>query len=288
MKNIIVGIDFSECSHNAMKHALSLAQAVGGRLTLLYVLAPDAKIFDESDKKVGKSNLAEAVRVRLKKLVEECKLSYPDVEYKIRIATGRTFKEINAEAEEQGDAWVVVGTHGSSGFEEFFIGSSAFKVVSYSKCPVFTIREANDISHHLENILLLIDSNQETMQKVKIASQLAKVYHAKIQVLGLNSSGNADSRALVSAFVRRAVGYMQERGIEVTDDIIEISATEPETIFQYAKEHKINLIVCMKEIELYANEVFVLTSFNERVVNRSPIPVLTIPVDYSIYSNVTH
>jgi hypothetical protein len=42
----------------------------------------------------------------------------------------------------------------------------------------------------------------------------------------------------------------------------------------------------MKEIELYADRLFVLTSFNKRIVNRSPIPVLTIPVDYTIYSNL--
>ena len=55
--------------------------------------------------------------------------------------------------------------------------------------------------------------------------------------------------------------------------------------FEYAEKHQINLLVCVKEIELYANEVFVLTSFNERVVNRSHIPVLTIPVDNSIYDS---
>lgn len=79
---------------------------------------------------------------------------------------------------------------------------------------------------------------------------------------------------------------MIERNIRVETDFMVVDPKVPEVIFEYAEKHDINLLVCMKEIELYADRLFVLTSFNKRIVNRSPIPVLTIPVDYTIYNNV--
>lgn len=268
-----------------MRHALSAASAMGAKLTLLYVMATDARVFD--DDAGGSSQLVEKVKLKLEKWADECRKSYEFVESKVRIASGKIFKEINAEAEELGASCIFVGTHGSSGFEERFIGSSAFKVVSNATCPVFTIREANDINHNLENILLLIDSNRETMQKVKLSAQLARAFNAKIHVLGLYTEGsNPEVVALTDAFVKRAEAYMQERNIRVESDMMEVDPKEPEKIFQYAEKLNTNLLVCMKEIELYADRLFVLTSFNKRIVNRSPIPVLTIPVDYTIYSNL--
>lgn len=286
MENIIVGIDFSNCSHNAMNHALSVAIATEAKLTLLYVMATDAKVFaDEEEGQHG--SLTEKISGKLEMWADECRLRYPNVETKVREAEGKIFKEIVAEAETMEDPVIFVGTHGSSGFEERFIGSAAFKIVSNANCPVFTIRESNDINRSLRNILLLIDSNRETMQKVKLAAQLAKVFNAKISVLGLQTDGaSAEISAKVKVFVERAEQYMVERNIRVETDYMVVDPKVPEMIFEYAEKNEINLLVCMKEIELYADRLFVLTSFNKRIVNRSPIPVLTIPVDYTIYNNV--
>lgn len=285
MENIIVGIDFSNCSHNAMEHALSAAVATEAKLTLLYIMATDAKVFDEDDAQAG--NLVEKVSRKLEKWADECRKVYPNVEAKVKEAEGKIFREIVAEAEAMEDAVIFVGTHGSSGFEERFIGSAAFKIVSEAAYPVFTIRESNDIHRNLSNMLLLIDSNRETLQKVKLAAQLAKAFNAKVSVLGLQTAGaSAEISARVKAFVKRAEEYMVERNIRVESDYMVVDPKVPEVIFEYAEKHEINLLVCMKEIELYADRLFVLTSFNKRIVNRSPIPVLTIPVDYTIYNNV--
>ncbi|MBO4281836.1 MAG: universal stress protein [Bacteroidales bacterium] len=283
MENIIVGIDFSSCSKNALEHALSVAIALEAKLTLLYVMAPDTRMFDGEDPK----DLMKKVSDKLEGWAAEYRPRYANIECKVRVASGRIFKEINDEAEEQGDALVFVGTHGSSGFEELFIGSSAFKVVSNSNFPVFTIREANDIHRHLDHMLLLIDTNRETLQKVKLSARLAKAFNAKVHILGMHTEGaNAENNALVEAFAKRAESYMSERNIRTECDFMDVDAKEPERIFDYAKAKDINLLVCMKEIELYADRLFVLTSFNKRIVNRSPIPVLTIPVDDTIYNNM--
>ena len=69
MENIIVGIDFSECAHNAMEHALGTANTLNAKLTLLFVLASNAKLLDEESKKISKHSMVEVAREKLEKMV---------------------------------------------------------------------------------------------------------------------------------------------------------------------------------------------------------------------------
>ena len=120
MKNIIVGIDFSAGSINAMKHAVSLAVNLKAKLTLLYSLTPDAKIIEETSVTL-KSNILAVAEKKLVELTEYCQkhIYHTKVKYKIRI--GKAAREMSKEVKEQGDAVVVIGTHGCSGFEEYFV-----------------------------------------------------------------------------------------------------------------------------------------------------------------------
>ena len=38
-----------------------------------------------------------------------------------------------------GAGLIITGSHGISGFEEYWIGSNAFKIVTYATCPVVTV-----------------------------------------------------------------------------------------------------------------------------------------------------
>ena len=285
MKNIIIGIDFSDGSLNAMQHAISLADRFKSNLTLLFVLSPDAKILLGTDKK-NKNNIVSFVSEKLEKLTEECKMALPhsNVSYKIRI--GKASKEINAEAREQGDAFIVLGTHGCSGFQEFFVGSSAFKTVSGSICPILTVRQGVDINRDLTNILLVMDDTLETMQKITYAIPLAKAYQAKIHLVGLYPAKYQDIRQKVEAYISKSEVFLLENNIRFETIFVKSGGRKVDTVLKYANDNAINLIIVMKEVEMDGDNVFILAPFSERIVNRSPIPILTVPVDESIYPKV--
>ena len=96
LKNVIVGIDFSECSYNAMKHGISLAANLKAPLTLLYVVSPDAKLVIDATHK-DDSDILNFAEVKLKEWVNECKTYLPDIEVTSKIRMGKPSKEINAE-----------------------------------------------------------------------------------------------------------------------------------------------------------------------------------------------
>ncbi len=282
MKNVIVGIDFSPCSLNAMKHAVSLAVNLKASLTLLFVISPDEKLVIEASAK-DKSDIITFAEKKLTELVEGCKKYLPKdtkVQYKIRM--GKPSREINTEARTQGNAITVLGTHGCTGFEEFFMGSSAFKTVSGSSNPVLTIREGINISRDLTDILLPIDDSLETLQKLKVATTLAKAFQAKIHLMGFHSGNYPEIKRIIDAYIQKASLYLNENNVRF--EVIDVdTSNKVGSVIQIAKERNINLIVVMKEVESAGENLFILTQFSEKLVNRSPIPILTIPIDSSIY-----
>ncbi len=281
MKNIIVGIDFSNGSLNAMKHAISIAIRLKSNLTLLYSLTPDAKIIEETSTTL-KSNILAIADKKLAEYANYCQkyIHHTKVKYKIRI--GKAAKEFSLEVQEQKNALVVIGTHGTSGFEEFFIGSTAMKIISLCDCPVLTIRDSVNVHRDLTDIVVIIDSSMETLQKVKIAAVLAKAFQAKIHLIGLYTSKFKDLRVLVNGYLNKAEIYLNKRDIRIESSFIE-SDKDPKQVVKIATDLNANIILSMKETDVYGDEGLSMTSFSQKLVNISTIPVLTINVDKSIY-----
>jgi nucleotide-binding universal stress UspA family protein len=281
IKNVIVGIDFSDGSINAMQNAISVALKYKAKLTLLFVLIPDARTLVGADE-ANRSNIVSIAEKRLKKLVTECKRSLPQsvVEYKIRM--GKVSKEMNAEAKEQGNALIVVGTHGCSGFEEVFIGSSAFRIISASKSLILSVRCGVNIQRDLTNILVVIDDSRETMQKLKYAASIAKVFQAKVHIMGMYPTRYPDIRKTIDANVKLAENFLLSKNVRL-DSVLIKKNKKVDTVLEYAEKKNVNLIIVMKEVELAGENVFIMAPFSEKIVNRSPIPILTVNVDESIY-----
>ena len=162
------------------------------------------------------------------------------------------------------------------------MGSSAFKTVSGSSNPVLTIREGINISRDLTDILLPIDDSLETLQKLKVATTLAKAFQAKIHLMGFHSGNYPEIKRIIDAYIQKASLYLNENNVRF--EVIDVdTSNKVGSVIQIAKERNINLIVVMKEVESAGENLFILTQFSEKLVNRSPIPILTIPIDSSIY-----
>jgi len=62
-----------------------------------------------------------------------------EVEYDTLLRFGAPHRLIVETARERESDLIVMGTHGRRGFERFFLGSTASKVLRHMPCPVLTI-----------------------------------------------------------------------------------------------------------------------------------------------------
>ena len=272
-KVILVGIDFSDCSINALEHAISIARKAKAGITMVWInhLDYSKEIFS-----VEPQNLEKEVITRFEDLIKKYKyhLHGEKIEYFIR--KGKVYKEICNVANEIDAFLVVIGTHGSSGFEEFWIGSNANRMVASSKKPIITIRGGVDIGTDLKKIVLPLDSTKITRQKLPITALLAKYFNSEVYILGLYTTTSDDIRYRVRNYVSQAEDYFKENGIKFKSTTMDAENITEETI-KYAKKVGANLISIMTEQETTATNLF-YGPYASQMVNHSPIPVLSIHV----------
>lgn len=270
MNKIVVAIDFSDCSINAFQHSLSIAEHCKGELILVWV----EKALNEKEKFADKGRQSQDVEKAFTDLVAEHQPLHPGVKVSWKIRRGKIYKEVTDEAKAQKAMLIVTGTHGSSGFEEFWIGSNANKIVTSSPCPVITIRGGINIRRPLKRIVLPIDSAEETRQKASFTGYIAKQHGAEIYILKLYTSKLKSARQRVDIYCAQVTSHFDEEKIPYHIEHVECENISDATI-DYARIIDANLIAIMTEQESSTANIF-LGPYAHQMVNHSPFPVLSI------------
>jgi nucleotide-binding universal stress UspA family protein len=140
--SILVPIDFSVHSKNALKYAVPLAEQFGASLRLVFVVEPTIYPADLGFGQVVLPGVEEELR---QKAAEELNgLIEREIGTRVAAAatvrTGSPHREILDEAEEHGVDLIIVASHGHSGVEQILFGSTADRIVHHARCPVLTVR----------------------------------------------------------------------------------------------------------------------------------------------------
>jgi nucleotide-binding universal stress UspA family protein len=269
MKNIIVPIDFSDESLNGLRLAIILSNKFDSKIQMVYVQKSPAEMgrvsFDE-DKKKAQQHFKKLLGSYGSKLTSPDNLSYI-------IKKGKIYREVVNQAQAFENSIIVCSTHGASGFEEFFIGSNAFKIVTASDCPVITIRHGV-VARDIKTIVLPIDSSNETRQKLPITAQIASVFEAEVLVLGLTTTTSEDVDIKVSAYCKQVCEYLKDHGIKHQLNRLNVTDITGATI-DFALDNKADLISIMTEQNDNLAD-FVLGTVAQKMLNKSPIPLLSI------------
>ncbi len=271
MTRIIVAIDFSDCSINAFLHALTIAQKCGSDMTLVWVQKSPA----EKDKFSGQFNdSTKDVKKAMDELIEKYKSELPNNTITYKVRTGKVYKEVTSEAKEARAMLIVVGTHGASGFEEFWIGSNANKIIASSSCPVVTIRGGINVQRPLTRIVFPIDSAEETRQKATFTSYIAKKHDAEVFMLKIYTSKIKAMRHNVDLYATQVTRYFDEEKIKYKIDAVD-ALNISDAMIEYATMIDANMISIMTEQETTATNILI-GPYAHQTVNHSPIPVLSI------------
>ena len=279
-KVIIVGMDFSEGSINALNFAVKIANATDSNIMLLWV---DKKKNAETVYSNAFDPRLEA-KNRFEDLIEEFSPRLKSSKFLYKIRNGKVHKEIVNQAKYHDAFLIIAGTHGTSGFEEFWIGSSAYKIVTYAPCPVITLRYGEEWDGKIKRIVFPIDSSRETRQKINLTSYLAEVFDATVLVLSLYSTKVETVRDFVDGYADQVEKYLEDREIKYERFTTECDNLTDATI-DFAKEHDADMIAIMTDQESSTANLLI-GPYAQQMVNHSPVPVISLR-SRSIYDHQT-
>ena len=141
LKRILVPVDFSSSSNQALRYAVRLAQHFGSEITLLHIvqrtfIAPYPEVPPYLDHIEADFENAERA---LQTLAATQPLKSSAIQTVVR--TGLAAHEIVEAARDLDSDLIVIATHGYTSWKHLCIGSTAERVVRAAPCPVFAVRE---------------------------------------------------------------------------------------------------------------------------------------------------
>lgn len=300
IQTIIVPVDFSNMSVQAIQTARQLARRFGASIHLAHVrqfnyagdfvtpappMVPFAFMTYEQD--------AEKAALReLKRMASECGVSSAKCDV---LSGAPAFDEICRLAHTLLANLVVMPTHGRTGLKHVFLGSTAERIVQHSSCPVLVTRgsslEANNGARfRIKTILVPIDFSGCSREGLRYAIAFANEFGAKIILLHAtylgyvySSEGTAiyDIPDLQKAARKTAERKMRDlvRSVNLADAKYETVFTEGSPVIDicaFAKDHDVDLIITSTHGFTGFTHVLI-GSIAEQVVRHAPCSVLVVP-----------
>lgn len=274
MKNILVPVDFSEPSENALKVAAQLAKKNKAKLHILHVVELAESLFGAEQFNVNDEQIIFFMKLAKKRFDKFLDKDYlKDIKISEHVEPGSTVYAIKENVAENDIDMIIMGSNGSSGLEEIVIGSNTEKVVRYSSVPVLVVKnEIKDIN--LKNVVFASNFELENMEAYKKAKGFADNFNAHIKLLYVNLPGNqfystSEIKEQMRKFLNKAEVPLNKEHIEIYNDYsIELG------VLNGANALKADLIIIpthgRKGISHFFNG-----SVGEDVVNHSELPVLT-------------
>ena len=281
VNKILVPIGFSEQSIFALGQALNLAKIKHSDVILLSVIKEQSImqslfIDDKSDL------LKTKVKDKLDGIALEYSKKY-DVDIDTMVAKGKIYEQINKVSEMTSADLVVMGTNGSQGRSSRIIGSNAEKVVRLSKCPVITIK-GKDHRLGCENIILPLDLEKQTKEKVTYALEYARYWNATIRLVSVILRDNHQVKQKLTKNMNQVNDFIVKAGVKCTAELIEgeKKQTLGDFVFDYEKRFDADLIMIMtkkEELSLSNN----ISETARYIINNAEIPVMSIRPKESKY-----
>ena len=276
-KNVmLVPVDFSEISLNALEHAAQAAKHFDNDLVLLSIveeyLLTSLFNFGNNDEKEALAR--EKTMPELEKLASHIFDKY-GIHCKTEVRVGRIYKTIIETAEEFHCDCIIMGTHGASGFTRI-LGTNSSKVINYSNVPVIVVKSAR-ANNAYKNIVFPLDLSVESKQKVKMAIHLAKSYQATINIIYNKVSDEFLNNKMI-ANLRQVENIFIENGIEFTiKEVDESSSDFAEETLKYAEYSQADLIMIMTQSEDKGLSEYIIDTYAQRIVNaEGSVPVMCV------------
>lgn len=273
MKNIIVPVDFSIHSENALKAAASIAKKNNAIIIAVHMLGlSDAVLTKSSSSDMEGMFYVQLTKKRFEEFLDKDYLTGIDVIQTVKNYT--VFTELDDVAKEHHADLIVMGSHGNSGISELFVGSNTEKVVRTSDTPVLVIKQ--DAPFVPQKAVVACDFKTESIEAfVKILKLLASLnIHASL--VYINASGSEFlSTSEIDHRLALFSEHLADSDFNVEAITIYADYTVESGIFNYAAKINADLIALTTHGRRGVAHFFA-GSIGEDVVNHSALPVLTV------------
>jgi nucleotide-binding universal stress UspA family protein len=274
MKNIIVPVDFSIQSENALKVAASLAKKYDSTIYALHMLELN-EAYISSTQTAHPEQTVFLLKMAEKRFAEFLNKPFlKDISVKPIIKHFKVFSEVNEVAEANNADLIVMGSHGTDGIMEIFIGSNTEKVVRNADVPVLVVK--HDMTDFAPNkMVFACDLGEENVNAYQRAKYIANLLSVELHVLYVNTPG--DNFLSSQDIDDKIAKFSSVIGSEFLDVHVYSDYTVEKGVLNYADDHHIDVIGISTHGRKGLSHFF-MGSIGEDIANHAIIPVITFKI----------
>ncbi len=280
IKKVLVPIDFSPVSLNALETAIAICKRQLATLTLIHVVENTYVLFPpEAGGATGAilPDLVKNANESLNELAKKLRTNHDLVINQI-VQSGNPADEICRWALHKDFNLIVMGTHGASGLREFFLGSNAYRVVKNSPCPVMTMPGDNTWID-FKKILFPIRMVPNALDKYDVIRPIIQKNGSSMTIVGMvkkdDSTGFIEMKALVDTVQTK----MTEDNV-ICQSEVHYCDNVAKQVLSISETEKPDLIVITATLDASLKDFF-LGPYTQDIVNHAHYPVLSIRPELS-------
>lgn len=284
INRILVPVDFSTLAKQAMETAVAISKRQLATITLMYVVENTFVLLPPEVSGAAGTLLPQLVKdanENLSNLAKELRVKH-DIVVNHIVQSGNPADEICRWALHKKMDMIVMGTHGTTGLREFFMGSNAYRVVKNAPCPVLTLPGHNQWID-FRKILFPVRMVPHALDKYEAVRPIIKKNGSSLLIAGVVK--NSDPGSLIE--MKTLVDTVRQ---QISDDDI-ICGSEvhycdnpSEQVLDIADRTKPDLIVITATLDSTVKEFF-LGPYTQDIVNHAKFPVLSIKPEYELNSS---
>jgi len=180
MNRILVPLDFSETSLNALSYAVKLFKDAYVEITLLHIYGTQSTAF--MMKSIDNVLIKEAEK-RIEEVSNKLRETAPYATIRTQLLKNYPVSSITNLGDSGHYDFIVMGTKGASGLKEVFVGSVAGGVISKTDAPVIVVPA--DFSHEgIQKVVLAVsDESLSNGEVVNPLRKLMEIHEGAVEVL---------------------------------------------------------------------------------------------------------
>lgn len=274
MKRILVPTDFSQHAEYALRVAAQIARENNSEIILLHMLELPHQ---GSDALGNGSDIPEIMFFKNQAISNLEELMDADYLEGITVSEVIQFEKasegIIAVSKKNNVDFIVMGSHGASGFHEMFIGSNTEKVVRSSDVPVLVIKNETG-EFKAGNIVFASDFSQEIKTPFKQLVEFAGAFKSHIKLVMINTPNSFKSTHVAEKIMRDFIKEFNypDYSLHIYNDV-----NVEKGILNFSNSVKADVIgMCTHGRTGFAH--FFNGSISEDLVNHAVRPVITFKI----------
>lgn len=263
-KNILIPIDFSECSLNALGYAADIARNNNAKLTILNVAEVD-NFEDELHGNLSKEHLIE--------LLNKDEI-LKDISHQFITRKGNVVKTIIRMQTKHKSDLIVMGTQGANNINRKLFGTNTTGIIEKSSCPVLVVPSESKYKK-IKKVVLATDQHKANLEKMEEAIEMIRTFNPDLMLLYVNSDADpsVETEYLLSEIpkgIRKHITYAN------TTMYVSSHKNINEGIEHFIKKKKADLLIMITHPRSLFKAVFD-KSKTKKMAFDTPVPLLAVP-----------